>query len=290
MRVRAIVAAAIALLGAKGAAGQPSRFEPWIAVAGSLAAPSGLVTTAYAPVLSGGGIQRTSRAGQTLSLDAARGPGLEAGRAFFPSRHVGLHVLGGYSRSDLGGANGPYDVHLSYTSIQPPGFEPREFSFDDSVEWPGTVGRLRRLTLGGSAVARVGTGRWQARAFAGLAYHRVGGEAESLAYTAFNLGGHSVVFSNESHLAFALEDTAALALHLGAQAELGLGARAAALLGARYLGGRDLELPIRLERIVNAEELLRVEPLGDIQATLRPAPARIAPGTFQLVVGLKLRR
>jgi hypothetical protein len=289
MKVRAIVVAAIALL-AGGAAGEPSRFEPWIAVAGSLATPSGRLTTAYAPVLSGGGNQRSSRAGQTLSLEAARGPGLEAGLAFFPSRHFGLQVLGSYSRSDLGGANGPYDVHLVYSSIQPPGFEPREFSFDDSVEWPDTVGRLRRLTLGVGAVARFGTGRGQARVFAGLAYHRVGGEAESLAYTAFNLGGHSVLFSNESHLAFALEDTGALAVHLGAQGELALGARAAALLGVRYLGGGDVEVPIRLERIVNAEQLVRVEPVRDIQAVLRPAPARISPGTFQLVIGLKLRR
>jgi len=234
--------------------------------------------------------RRGKRRRRRGSLDAARGPGIEAGLAFFPSRHFGLQVLGSYSRSDLGGANGSYDVHLVYTAIQPPGFEPREFSLDDSVEWPDTVGMLRRLTLGGGASARFGTGRWQARLFAGLVYQRVGGEAESLGYTAFNLGGHSVVFSNESHLAFALEDTGALAVHLGAQAELGLGARAAALLGVRYLGGRDLEVPVRLERIVNLEQLLRVEPVGDIQATLHPAPARISPRTFELVVGLKLRR
>ena len=266
------------------------RFEPWIAVTGSLTPPSGSLTTAFSPLLQGGGISQPGRGGQTLTLDATRGPGFEGGLAFFPSQHLGLHALGSYSSSDLGGLNTPYEVHLVYSSRPPPSNELREFSYDRSVDWPETVGALKRLTLAVGPVARYRGRRLSGSVSAGLAYHRLHGQGESLGFTAFRLGGHSTLIETESHLAFALQGASAMGWHLGAQADLALSRRAAVLLGLRYLGGGDIEVPVRLSRIVNEEGLIFAEPLADIQAALRPSPARISPGAFQVVLGLALSR
>lgn len=264
------------------------RFEPWIAVTGSLTTPSGSLTTAYKPLL-GGVAEPRSHAGQTLTLDAARGPGLEMGFSFFPSGPVGLQVLGAYDSSDLGGANGPYDLHLVYTSRQPPDYQPRDFVLDRSVDWPDTVGTLKRVSVGLGAVARFRRGRLGGEASAGVAYNRLSGEGESLAYTKSQLGGHSVLFSDEPHLAFALEGTGAIGFRLGAQADVALGQRAALVLGARYAGGGEMEVPVRLERVINADSVVFLDPVTDVQGALHPGPARISPRAFQVVLGLQLR-
>jgi hypothetical protein len=187
--------------------------------------------------------------------------------------------------------NGAYDLHLVYTSRQPPDYVPREFDHDQSAEWPDTVGTLKRLTAGLGVVARFRRGGFGGAISGGLAYNHISGDGESLAYSTFRLGGHSVLFPDEPHLSFALEGTGAIGFQLAAQAEVALGKRqrAALVFGARYTGGGELEVPVLLQRVVNADSVIFVDTLPEIQAGLHPGPARISPKSFRLALGIQFR-
>jgi hypothetical protein len=262
-------------------------FEPWIAVGGALAG-SGTVTTSYRPRLDG--VPQQGRAGQELTLDPKPGLAGELGVAVFPTPHVGLQATGSIARAPLGGTNTPYATHMDYVARQPPDFVPRTFAFDETVAWPDTEGTLTTRTLGVAIAVRLGTGRVTGGGFLGVAHRRTSGRARDIGYTTFNLGGHSVLFSNEAHLEAALEPTATTGVHVGAHVEIAAGRRAAVLVGLRYFGGGDADVPLRLTRIVNADMLLRTEELSDIRTVLQPAPARLSARALDVVVGLKLRR
>ncbi|MBI1873161.1 MAG: hypothetical protein HYS05_04625, partial [Acidobacteria bacterium] len=199
----------VSLLATRAAA-QPSpgssperTFQPWVVFSANAPASGGLLTSTYSPPFDTGAFQST--ASQTLTLDPATARGFEAGADYFVTPGVGVRALVSYSRAAFSGENGPYAVTLLYTSMQPPDFVPRQFLYQRETPWPATEGAFRQLNISVG-----GVGRWHstrgfgATAYAGLGYLRMSGETQSIAYTSFHLGGHSVLFPEEYRLSASL--------------------------------------------------------------------------------------
>ena len=80
---------------------------------------------------------------------------------------------------------------------------------------------------------------------AGPAWLRSEGEAESLVYTAYTLGGHSVLFS-EDHLVSFDFPSSGLGLDVGAFLEADLGPNVGLRLDARYFWGPERDASVTL--------------------------------------------
>jgi len=252
-------------------------------------APAGQLTASYSPPLLFA-IDYTSHGGQTLALDAGRGVGFEAGVNFFATPHLGLQILANRASMDLAGANGPYALQMTYVSIQPPFVVPQTFNLQVSIPWPDTSGSLTQLTVAVNPVVRLGQAdRVNATVSGGLSYYRLSGTAQSLGYTEFRLGGHSVLFSDEYHLAVSLEPANVIGFNAGGEVNVPLGRRAAIVVGYRYLGGPTADVPVRLSTILNADQVIIQETTASIAERLSPAPARVGVSGSRLLFGVKVR-
>jgi hypothetical protein len=285
----ALLVTALALCGAAAAGAQTrASIEMWGAYSGVLAAPSGTLDSSYAPPLMNG-TRLQSSARQTLTLDATHGPGLQGGLNLFPSRHLGLQFLLDRAHADLSGANGPYSVALRYLDAQPPDYVPFPFSTGSSRAWPATTGSLTQWSACFNVVARTpGAGRLSASISGGLAWSRTRGNAEALGYTEYRLGGHSVLFSDETHVAFALEPAASIGFDAGGDVSVAIGRRGAIVVGYRYLGVGTIDAPVRLTGITNEGEIVFSTALDAIAQQMQVKPARLRVSGSRLVIGLKI--
>jgi len=270
------------------AAQTPAAVEVWGAFSGVVDTPASTLVSSYAPLLVNG-TAVTSSAGQALTLAGRRGAGLQGGINLFPSRHLGLQVLVDRAKVDLSGANGPYSVALQYVSAQPPDYVPRVFNTQSSTPWPDTAGSLTQWAACFNAVARTtAAGRLSASVSGGLGWYRRSGSAQSLGYTEYHMGGHSVLFSDETHVAFALEPTNSLGFNAGGDVNIALARRAAIMVGYRYLGARTIEMPVRLTAITNADQVVFSTTLEDIARQMQVAPVRLRASSSRVVIGLKI--
>jgi hypothetical protein len=225
-----------------------------------------------------------------LALDTTRGLGIEAGVNLFATPHLGVQLLADRASTELAGANGPYALELTYLSRQPPDLAPQTFTIRPSTPWPDTSGSLTQLTIAVNSVARVGgADRLNATMSGGLSYYRLSGTAQPLGYTTFRLGGHSVLFSDEYHLAFSIEPTAVVGFNVGGEINVPLGGRAAMAFGYRYLGGPTTDVPVRLSTILNADQVVNQETTANIAQRLAPAPARVAVSGSRVLIAVKVR-
>jgi hypothetical protein len=270
-------------------ASPPMRVELWGGVSKVIAAPVGDLVSSYSPPLLFTS-DFTSRSGQTLALEASSDFGFEAGVNLFPTSHLGVQMLVNRASMDLGGTNGPYALGLTYVSRQPPDSQPQTFTLQQSIPWPDTSGSLTQLTIAVNPVARLGRpDGLNVTVSGGLSYYRLNGTAQPVGYTAFRLGGHSVLFSDEYHLAVSLEPTNVVGFNAGGEVNLPLGRHAAIVAGYRYLGGPTTDVPVRLSTIVNADQVTNQETTANIAERLAPGPARISVSGSRLLFGVKLR-
>jgi hypothetical protein len=295
LKVTCLVALALAGLSslafAQTAAGrsQPGPVELWGGVSTVITAPAGELVSSYSPPLLFTS-EFTSHGRQALALDAQRGLGFEAGVNVFPTTRFGVQVLIDRAAADLTGSNGPYAIDLTYVSRQPPTSEPQTFALQYSIPWPDTSGSLTQLAIAVNSVARVGPpDRLNATISGGLSFYRLSGAAQPLGYTTFRLGGHSVLFSDEYHLATSIEPTAVLGFNGGGDINVPLGRRVALVIGYRYLGGPTKDVSVRVSSILNADKVANQETTANVEARLAPAPGRIAVSGSRLVIGLKVR-
>ncbi len=270
--------------------GLPPSVEVWGALSVGPGPGDGLLSSRYSPPLLRDG-SFTSQADQSLTLHPGAMTGFEAGIAWFPTRVVGLRVAVSRQRADLSGANGPYHVRLDYTSQPPPDYTPTPVTVEYTRQWPDTSGSMREWDVTVAGAARWGPGRpVSGSVFAGLTWRRASGLAESLGYTTFSLGGHSVLFSDQERFAFEFGPVTKLGFNAGADLDIALGRHAALVVGYRYTGGPETLLPVRLTRLVNPDEVISQTPLPDAQLRLAPGPVALTPGGSRLVFGLKVRR
>jgi hypothetical protein len=267
----------------------PMRFELWGGASTAIAAPVGELVSSYSPPLLFAG-EFTSRGGQTLALDATRALGFEAGVNLFVTPHLGFQFLLNRAAMDLGGTNGPYALELTYVTRQPPDSQAQTFTIQQSNPWPDTIGSLTQLTIAVNPVGRLGRpDKLNVTVSGGLSYYRLNGTAQPLGYTTFRLGGHSVLFSDEYHLAVSLEPTNVVGFNAGGEINLPLGRHAAIVVGYRYLGGPAADVVVRLSAIVNADQVINQETVANIAERLAPGPARVSVSGSRLLFGVKVR-
>jgi hypothetical protein len=258
------------------AAGVTAPARPWRLLAGgSVFGPTFATpySSSYAPPLPG--IPHVSSATQTLPLDASHGPGLQFGLERTLGEHVALQFLGDYAAADLTGAPGQYDLHLVYTSRPPPFNDPVEVEVRRSEARPAATGRMKTWAAALNLAAWVDAGpHARLGVSAGPAWLHAKGQAESLVYTTYVLGGHSVLFSDDHLVSFEFPASGP-GLDAGAFLEADLGARVSLRVDARYFWGPERDAPVTLREVVNADEVIQSVGLAEIQAGLAPKPVRL---------------
>jgi hypothetical protein len=269
------------------AQGATAPARPWRLLAGASLFDARFVTpytSSYSPPLPG--IPHVSSATQTLPLDASLGPGLQLGLERSLGAHLALQFLGDYAASDLTGDPGQYDLRLVYTSRPPPSNDPVEVEVRRNEARPEATGRLKTWAAAVNLAAWVDAGR-RARlgVSAGPAWLHAKGEAQSLVYTTYILGGHSVLFSDDHLVSFEFP-ASGLGLDVGAFFEADLGRSVSLRVDARYFWGPERDAVVTLREVVNPDQVLQSVNLADIQTGLAPAPLRLDPSLFRAALSL----
>ena len=243
-----------------------------------------LYTSRYAPPLAG--IPHVSSATQTLPLDASLGPGLQLGLERTLGAHVALQFLGDYAATDLTGEAGQYDLRMAYTSRPPPSNDPVEVEVRRSEARPAATGRLKTWAAAVNLAAWLDAGpHARLGVSAGPAWLHAKGQAESLVYTTYVLGGHSVLFSDDHLVSFEFP-ASGLGLDVGAFLEADLGPSVSLRLDARYFWGPERDAVVTLREVVNADEVIQSVSLPEIQSGLAPGPVRLDPSFFRAALSL----
>jgi hypothetical protein len=264
--------------------------EPWRLIVGpSLVSPAFETTYAstYAPPFEY--VTHSSSATQTMPLDASAGPGVLLGVERALGRHVGLQLSAHYGAVDLSGAPGRYDLSMRYTSRPPPSYEPVEVSLKRSEAQPAADGRLKTLAVALDLVAWTNLGaHGRLGVSAGPVWLRTKGQAESLVYTAYFMGGHSTSFYEDYLVSFEFPSST-LGLDAGGFAEVDLGRRVGLRLDLRTCWRPKQDADVTLSGIVNADEVIRSTDLAEIERGLAPAAVRVDPSFFRAALALTIR-
>jgi len=266
------------------------RVEFWGAVTAGQTGPSGSIVSSYSPPLLLDGSDYTSHASQTVTFDGQSHAGFEAGANLFFARHGGLQLLFDRRSPEVEGTNGPYDVTLHYNSRVPPDNQAIPVTVNKSIPWPDTTGSITQSIFSVNGVLRVGTSsRIDATLSGGLSIQQLSGTVEQSGFTQYNLGGHSVLFENEYHLAMSLGPTSAVAVNLGGDLNVHVATHVALVFGARYFGGASVDMPVHVASVLNPEEITFTQTVADIERWMAPSPAQVHIGGWHVLAGLKLR-
>ena len=251
-----------------------------------------MLTTAYVPAITSYSDPLPgSTAGQSLQMRSSRTVGLEGGFNYFFRPDLGVQVLVGYDRCDLSGQNADYRVLLNYSAMQPPDYIARSYTFDRTFPAVDTTGSLSQLTVGLNGIGRWAIGRrLTAELSGGLSYIRMGGNAQPLRYTAFGMGGHSTLFSEDYQLAVTLESAGALGINLGGGLDVELLPGVSVMADARYFRSGNITANVSVTRILNETDLITIQDLATIQRTLRAPAVTVNPDRARVMVGLRIRR
>ena len=264
--------------------------RPWRVVFGPSLVDAALATsyaTAYAPSFPG--VPHTSTASQTLPLDSGHALGRALGLERALGAHVALQLVGEHASPELDGEAGRYAVRLVYTSRPPPSNEPVAVELGRDEPRPAATGELSTWAVAVNVAAWAEAGRHaRVGASAGPAWLHARGTAQSLVYTSYFLGGHSVLFSDDHLVSFEFP-ASTLGLDVGAFLESDLGPRVALRADARYFWGPTRDADVTLLEIVNPDEVLRALDLALIQSGLAPPPLRFDPSFFRAALSLVVR-
>jgi hypothetical protein len=297
----ALILSCLLISHAAGAQPGLSRLELWGGL--TLVAPNveATVATSYTPL-----IDRYSAplagttAGQAIQLVGGNAIGIGGGLNLFFSNHVGFQFLFDSDRADLTGANGDYHVLLNYTAMQPPDFVSKPYSYSRvftaceaglaSGCVDPTAGSLRQTSLGFNLVGRWPVGkRVDVELSGGLSYFDLRGDARSLRYTLFEMGGHSTLFSEEYRLAYSVGPAHGWGIDVGGSLDVNLGKHVALVADARYFTGGEIAAPLGVTDVLNKDELAFLQEPDVIQQNLHPPAAGISPTRARILVGVKVR-
>jgi hypothetical protein len=283
-----------ALAGVGNAMGQTARsvdfstVDVWGAVTGATSGPGGTLVTSYSPPLLFDG-DFVSHGGQTLAADTGFTPGASGGINIFPSRHVGLQVLVDRVSSTVSGVNGPYALMLQYVSRVPPNDQPQNVVLNRSLAWPDTSGSLTQLTVAINGVVRFGrSDRVTVTISGGPAFYRLSGDVEPVGFSAFQLGGHSVLFENEYRLRVALDPAQGVGVNGGGELSAAVAPHLAVIAGYRFFAGKRQNVAVNPSVILNAGDITLEQPLADIALKLSAPDISLSVTGSRFIVGLKI--
>jgi hypothetical protein len=275
------------LLAAAHAAAQ-ERIE--VTLGGGWGSPSGASSYSHAYVprvafdASSGGTAR-----HTLSIAGEGGIALGGTLGVRLSSRLGLEARIATRSNARAAASGPHALRLDYTAPQPPDNLPRRFTLERSDAWPDAAFRVRQVVLGiGLRVRAVERPRWALDLTAGPTVHRVSGRLDGLAFTDFRLGGHGVLFADTFRLGTELAPEWVAGIDLGAAAVLPLSGRIRLAADARWLGARPVTLRPRVDRILNAGEVLQQLTPADIARRVTFAPLDLGPSFASVSSGVRV--
>jgi hypothetical protein len=229
-----------------------------------------------------------SIAGQTLRVEPALGPSLEAGFFLPIGRVFGLRLSGRWDRSPLGGENSPYTMLFKYTNWWPL-LDPIQTSLARSTSWAPTFGSRRDASVGLELSLRwpIAPG-FDLSFMAGPRLFFVSGNAGALGYTEYMGSSHGAQFLREYLLRLDLPPQTRIGWTAGVEAEVRLSAALSLLLRAGFASAGDYEA---VPEIAAADEYYGLIPADDLTlAAIRravPLPVLTLPsGRFGLSCGL----
>lgn len=223
----------------------------------------------------GGG---SGAASQVLRLNGNKNSGFNATLNYFLKKNFGVQILVDYFKSAIDGKNSPYDISLQYTAQQLPDYIPRQFNYERSLEWPDTEGYIKQLILSFNGIFRFITTNCMIAGFSGgISYFSFQGEASSLGYSTFWLGGQSVLFSEHSRLKFSLEPTRKIGFNAGLEMNMCLYENILFTVDFRYFYSPPSLSKIRLLEIVNKDEIIREKPIKEMEENMDLNPLKMGP-------------
>ena len=259
----------------------------WLA-GGTSSADGGRIATDYEPPLLFG-LEGVSRATQTVEIDRAFAPLVEAGAQWFPIRHVGLELWVSRERADEFTASTSYDRTLTYISRPPPDNLPRQFTYEQRTEWPPVRVASRRWTMGLNVAVRPAIATRVAWSISGgLSRVRVSGDVEPLGFTSFVLGGHSVLFPSEYQLNARLDPVWAWRANAGTMLDVRLAEHLALTMAARATFGDDLHPSLRVTGADLSLAGFEPPPVDEISAHLSSSSVEISTTSVRVLAGLKV--
>jgi hypothetical protein len=215
--------------------------------------------------------------------------GFELGAAFYPVAHLGLGVRFERIAPSVSGTSTPHDVAIVYLARQPPAYELRQYSYERATDWDDPAGTLSLTTISVNGVVRAAVApRVRVAASGGLAIGRVGGTLDSVGYTIFSLGGHSVLFPDTAEIGLRFETDTMLGLNLGGGVDVVLGPRVAFTAGCRWLLLGTAEPTVVARRVLNADEIPREIDIEDVREILTADGPSFSLNHARLVLGLKV--
>ncbi len=293
---RVVLVLACVWLAPEAASGQPAEpspaarrvFEYWFGPSAVSSGFDGTVATDYPATLDVGTAE--GRASQRLTVNAPRHLGVGAGIGLFPARQVGVQFLLDYVTRELTGASSPYAVSLNYIAMLPPDDVPRQVHAGETIAWPAPTGSATQLTLSANGAWRYDAGRRLSVTISGgLTAFRSKGSGESLAYTRFWLGGHSVLSSSALATAFKFGPVTSIGFNLGGNLGINLAGPLDLIVDVRAFRDGDIRPEIELTRFVD-----RSEPAGELAVDAlaeRMAPIRASfdPSFARVFLGVRVR-
>jgi hypothetical protein len=269
----------------------PPRAEIWGAWAVAMPISNGTVDVAYEPPMRLGGTPLESRARQVLNVEAGAGYGLDLGVNVFFNRALGLQGAFTATSANVSGTNGDYDTFLRYISSQPPDYQPREYTCEQSTPWARTTGTLgyRSLAIGGVVRWRTATGRAGGTLAGGVDIDWFTGELESVGYTQFILGGHSTLFS-VTHRVLVRPSTGERSFgpYVGGDVHVAIARRVAIMAGVRIRLTSGRARTIQVVDLVDPDESTWVPGLPEVAAALDGQPLELPGMRWRTLVGVKL--
>jgi hypothetical protein len=208
----------------------------------------------------------------------------------FFGRRFGLQLLAASGRTPIEGSSSEYSYHLEYEAHYPPNYEPTWAKIDATQRWPAPRGTLQHDVLALDAVAVLAArGNLELRYAAGLSAHRLSGDLQSLAYTRFWLGGHSVLFSETHQVKAGIDPIWRFGLNVGGDLSFPLFPPVRGFIEGRYLWVPKTELTLEPEAIVNQDEI--VMGLTPEQIAQRTSFRRLEvdPSLVALGAGIRVR-
>ncbi len=291
------LAAAVLLLSATTAAGQslpaePARVVVWVGPVISSPSAGGTLTTDYAPVLEAAS-GYTSRATQTLNIDRGRGAGVEAGAEIFFGRALGIEAAVVHSHATVSGSdNSVYQTSLRYIGMQPPDYIPREYTAGGPQGWPDTTGSVSTTSvlLGGVVRLDSGRGRVGGTVGAGVSLTKVNARVESVGYTSYRLGGHSVLFDFQHRFVAGTSGSDAIVRpYVSGQIDLRLNSRLSIVTGLRVVIGSTADVAAHAADLVEPDESVTATDLAVMQNVLTMGPMTLPTTRWHLTVGVRCR-
>ncbi|MCX6561296.1 MAG: hypothetical protein NTZ26_12380 [Candidatus Aminicenantes bacterium] len=231
-----------------------------------------------------------STAGQTLRVEPALGPSLEAGFFLPLGRAFGLRLSYAWDRSPLGGENGPYAMLFKYTNWWPL-LDPVRTSLTKTTAWAPTFGSRQDVSIGLEVSLRWPIARGVDLSFlAGPRLFFASGSTGALGYTEYMGSSHGAQFFREYLLRLDLPPQTRIGWTAGVEAEVRLSTALSLLLRAGFASAGAYEA---VPEIAAADEYYGLIPADEqTLAAIRRAvalPALTLPlGRFELACGLAL--